>query len=182
MSKKNAIVKNSIDFLKKHSFKELSFELLAKEFNVSKTAIHYYFPKKIDLGIAICETLEEGLIQQLDVFKKEPDKASVEFIHERLSFLRDNEICPIITLQSEYNDFEKLLQDKVKELGNSEYSVYVDILARNINKKEAESIAQVHLSAIKGAQYYSRSLSLPFDYTVMKYIEKSFLNNFEGGW
>lgn len=173
MNKKNNIISCSIKFLKRHSFRELSFELLAKEFNVSKTAIHYYFPKKIDLGLAICDSLSEKLLQQLEDFKKNINKESIEFIYERISFLKEDEVCPIIRLQSDFNDLEHSLQNRVKELAKLEYSVYVDILSRTVTRKEAAFISQIHLSALKGAQYYNQTLSIPFNSSVMTFIEES---------
>lgn len=46
MTKKLEIIQLSVQFIKKANFKDLSYDYLAKQLVITKTAIHYYFKNK----------------------------------------------------------------------------------------------------------------------------------------
>lgn len=171
MNKKKEIIKLSISFIKKYSFQELSFSYLATQLDITKTAIHYYFKNKINLGIAICEHLEEKFKKQLLYFENHNELSSWLSIQERIEFLSEGEICPVVSLQSDFNKYDKELQKKVTELVEAEYQTYLQILSRKIKVEQAEILAQNHLASIKGARIYNRTLSVPFEQTVLERIK-----------
>lgn len=180
MNKRAEIIELAIDFIKMYSFPELSYDYLAKKLDISKAAIHYYFKNKKDLGEAICERLEETLKRQLSVFLANPEKPAWEFIRERAMIINTSEICPVVSIQSDLNQYDEELQHKIIELVNLEYEVYVKILERNLDKDTSARYAQIHLSALKGAQLYSRTISKPFFKTVLEYVEND-LRELNGG-
>jgi len=171
LSKRTEIIRLAIEYIKMYSFPELSYDYIAKKLNISKAAIHYYFKNKKDLGIAVCDYFEENLRQQLSDFIENPEKSAWEFIHERTRNFNSDEICPIVSIQSDLNQYDEDLRLKIIELVNLEYDVYVKILSRKLDDKTSAKYAQIHLSALKGAQLYSRTISKPFFITVFNYIE-----------
>jgi TetR/AcrR family transcriptional repressor of nem operon len=157
MTKKLEIIQLSVQFIKKASFKDLSYDYLAKQLAITKTAIHYYFKNKKDLGLAICNYLETGLQERFNYFMEHSDETAWEFIHRRHQSLSQDDICPIVSLQTDLNEYEE---------------VYREILARNMPITSAEALAQIHLSSIKGAQIYNRTLNVPFSETILKKIKQ----------
>lgn len=177
VNKKEEIVKIAIDYIKQYNFVNLNYDYLAKKLGITTTAIHYYFKNKKDLGIEICNHLEQGLNKQLIQFQQDLEKEPWEFIEKRTSFLKDDEVCPIASLQSNINCYDSDMKQKVIELVELEYLVYVKILARKADLSVAEKYAKVHLSAIKGAQFFHRSVSFS-DFKAILLFIKSDLHNF----
>lgn len=172
MTKKLEIIQLSVQFIKKASFKDLSYDYLAKQLAITKTAIHYYFKNKKDLGLAICNYLETGLQERFNYFMEHSDETAWEFIHRRHQTLSQDDICPIVSLQTDLNEYEEEMQQAIIHLVAKEYQVYREILARNMPITSAEALAQIHLSSIKGAQIYNRTLNIPFSETILKKIKQ----------
>lgn len=172
MNKREEIIQLAISFIKKYSFQELSFGYLAEQLNITKAAIHYYFKNKTDLGIAICEHLEEMFKQQQLYFEQHSELSAYQSLEKRIAFLSDGEICPAVSLQSDLNKYDEALQKKVIELAEVEYHTYVQILARKMDLEQAQILAQAHLASIKGARIYNRTLAIPFEQTILERVKK----------
>lgn len=171
MSKKNEIVQLALNYVKRYSFQDLSFSYLAEQLDITKAAIHYYFKNKTDLGVAICETLETTLRAQREDFETHQTRSAYEFFDERLAFITEKDICPIISLQADLNKYDQTLKNRLIELIEFEYQTYAQILARKVDTQQAKLLAQIHLASVKGALIYNRSLDVPFEQTILAKIK-----------
>jgi Transcriptional regulator len=172
MNKKEAIIDLSISFVKQYSFQELSFSYLAEQLSITKAAIHYYFKSKTDLGVAICETIGAHFQEQQAYFEAHPEQSAYLLIEQRLGFLAEDEICPVVSLQADVNKYDATLQAKVRELAQIDYETYARVLARHLSFTQAQELAQVHLASIKGARIYNRTLGIPFEQTVLTKVQQ----------
>jgi len=105
----------SVQFIKKANFKDLSYDYLAKQLVITKTAIHYYFKNKKDLGLAICNYLETGLQERLNYFMEHSDETAWEFIHRRHQTLSQDDICSIVSLHMDLNEYEEEMQQTINQ-------------------------------------------------------------------
>ena len=118
--------------------------------------------------MAICDYLETGLQEQSNYFMESSNETAWVFIQRRHQTLSQDDICPIVSLQTDLNEYEEEMKLALIHLVAKEYQVYREILARNMPITSAETLAQVYLSSIKGAQIYNRTLNVPFSETILK--------------
>ncbi|OLQ38378.1 hypothetical protein ATX28_09185 [Oenococcus oeni] len=173
MSKKQQILMLSLSFIKKESFSHLSFEYLAEQLDVTKTAIHYYFKAKDDLGIYICDFLMKELKDQYKEYERKNNINPFIFFNHRLSVIGDNEVCPITSLQTEINEYSDTLKEKVLQLAKLEYDIYKRVISGKVGKEKGAYYTQVYVSLLKGSLFYQRTVCKKFKPTALAYLNEN---------
>lgn len=179
MSRKTQIVELTIELIKTKSFLELSYDDLAKELGVTKAAIHYHFEKKADLGEAVCTELTAGLGRSYDYFIAH-EKNPWAVIEHRISVISPDQICPITSLQGNFQELPKQMQVSVSELSQKELALFTQCLKEAEVEKQPEEVATLVMTSLKGILQYRRVLGEEFYRTSLRQLEQQ-LSRMIGG-
>jgi len=117
MNTKQQLVELSANLLREHGFDGFSYLDLARALGISKASVHHHFPKKQDLGLALCEWTHLWLIQGLDHFDAKADSQwnkLERYLQTAMKHaLTDHKMCPLSALHS---DLPKLSEDMIASL------------------------------------------------------------------
>lgn len=166
MNTKQRIVEFSADRLRDRGFDGFSYLDISRELGITKASVHHHFPKKEDLGLALCEWSQDWLMQGLNHFDAKGG-SSWNKLQRYLSAamkhtLTDQRMCPISAF---YNDLSKLpdsIKTKLKKLDDLELAWVSRVIEQGseqgelIEIEDAQAMAALFIFSCKGALYYAR--------------------------
>lgn len=166
MNTKQRIVEFSADRLRDKGFDGFSYLDISKELGITKASVHHHFPKKEDLGLALCDWTHDWLMQGLDHFDQRATSAWNKLERYQSAALKhamsEQRICPISAF---YNDLSKLpdsIKAKVKKLDDLELAWVTRAISEGIEQGEfseledPRAMAALFIFSCKGALYYAR--------------------------
>lgn len=164
-NRKTQIIDLAFKLIQEKGYVAFSYDDLAKPLGITKASIHYHFEKKEDLGL----TIADRMMTSLEQFDRQYAAFSArerlhKFIEERIERFGENEICPLSSLQADYESLPTALQQKIQLLSQKEVAVLADILSDMkgegaIDKSgDTEALACSILACGKGMLQYRRAL------------------------
>lgn len=180
-NRKMQIIELTLKNIQEKGFTSFSYEHLAKELGVTKASIHYHFEKKGDLGIAVCERIQQGLERTFTLMKESTlpaEEKPFAFIMQRIKFLEQDGICPISALQADYQELPQPMQEKLQQLSQMEIDVFVELLkdAKQQGVLQAtndlEALAVLLISSTKGALQYKRVVGEAFFQKMLEQLKE----------
>lgn len=118
--RKDQILDAAADFLQTRSYTAFSYQDISDRLGITKAAIHGHFRTKEKLGVALIDRYKTNATNRLNAISNSyPDPldrfdAFVETLYE--NFLKNEKICPIGALQSEFQVIPNSMQEKVGHL------------------------------------------------------------------
>ncbi|WP_421102570.1 TetR/AcrR family transcriptional regulator [Sporosarcina psychrophila] len=185
-NRKSQIIELALRNIREKGYLSFSYDDLAKELGVTKASIHYHFMKKEDLGLAVCTKLKEGLEKSylnIDQAQINSEDKPWEFISRRANQIGNNEVCPISSLQADYNFLPIAMQESVQQLSQMEIDYLKKLL--DVLKEEGKlthdtgALAALLISSIKGALQYRRVVGEDL-YSIVIDQLKLFVNGNDG--
>lgn len=164
-NRKSQIIELALRNIRERGYLSFSYDDLAKELGVTKASIHYHFEKKEDLGLAVCAKIKEGLENSFNTVveaKMNEEDKLWEFISIRAKQIEKNEVCPISSLQADFNFLPFSMQENVQQLSQLEIEYIKDFLDEIKNEgklhisQDAKALAALLVSSVKGALQYKR--------------------------
>lgn len=150
--------------IQQRGFLGFSYADLEKEIGIKKASIHYYFPGKIDLGLAYCE-YKIGVFGQLDAALREINPG-VQRLRAYLTAFAGcaerEEMRGVYAILSGSHQLSPELQKAVSRLAQTEMLILKDILTSGEKNGELRSVvptdelAIIVCSALKGALMLNR--------------------------
>lgn len=144
-------------------YNALSFRELAKEVGIKSASIHYHFPTKDDLAVALARRYTEDLVLHLQsLVSKSKDT------HERMTgyaevfrgaLLKSNRMCLCGMLAAERDDLSPEVQAEVEKFNAANVAWLSEVLAAHDSLQSPDAIerrAFAILSAVEGAQLVAR--------------------------
>lgn len=113
------ILKLASDMLQERGYHAFSFGHIAERLDVKPAAIHYHFPTKSDLGLALVERYRARYRKWMDDAdaQKLPSWAKLEgYIHIMARHAEGTKACPAGALQAEFAAIPEELQDAVRKM------------------------------------------------------------------
>ncbi|MBW7453047.1 TetR/AcrR family transcriptional regulator [Paenibacillus sepulcri] len=166
-NRKTQIVELAFNLIQEKGYVAFSYDDLAKPLGVTKASIHYHFEKKEDLGLTIADRMLQALEQFPVRFASHTAQERLnKFIEERIERFGDHEICPLSSLQTDYESLPQELQKKVQLVSQKEIAVLADILTDMKSEgllessSDTNSLAYLILSCGKGILQYQRVLGI----------------------
>jgi TetR/AcrR family transcriptional repressor of nem operon len=159
-NRKTQIVNLTLDLIRDKGFVAISYDDISKQLGITKASIHYHFEKKEDLAIAVADRIQlnlQNVFVSLDSTPTSVKEKIMKFIATRVE-QGGNGICPISSLQTDYESLPEVVRQKVQEISQLELSVLIEILKGEYEEDHAESLAFAILSCLKGALQYKRVL------------------------
>lgn len=184
-NRKKQIIDIALKLIQQKGYVAFSFDDISKQLGVTKASIHYHFEKKEDLGVAVAERISHSLQNILVSIKDSSltvDEKLMQFIQQRAERFTCTEICPISSLQTDFESLPDIVRQKVEEVSRLELSIMNEIIAEEhaegivSSLENVQSLAVTILSSIKGALIYRRVLGDDVLNEVLRQINR-FLRN-----
>jgi TetR/AcrR family transcriptional regulator, transcriptional repressor for nem operon len=160
--KRNEILQHARELLRKRGFNAFSHRELADLVGVKSSSVHYYFPSKEDVGIALIQGYRTEVMSSLESL---PSVAAEERIDGFVDlFVRSassgEDWCPAAMLASDFMTLGRTLQDEVRGFFNLvEKWLEKQITEFNaaMASEEASALAKTGMAMLEGALLLSRS-------------------------
>lgn len=113
-STKESIINLADDLIRRRGYNAFSYNDISKVLSVKNAAIHYHFPSKSDLGVAVIEFH----IQKVEHFIKavatlsEPEKVE-EFLNIYDQIQTNKKVCLVGTLATDWDTIDEKIQQKL---------------------------------------------------------------------
>jgi len=189
MNTKQQIVELSAGLLREQGFHGFSYLDLSRALGITKASIHHHYPKKSDLGLALCEWTHNWLTQGLDHFdaKGTSNWNKLErYLQAAMKHtLSDHLMCPISAFYSDLNKLSDEMRLALKALDDIELAWVTKIMESGVKSGEftrqddARAMAALFIFSCKGALYYARLHGQDLFHESMKQFEHLLRDNGE---
>src|SRR5690606_2846088 len=137
METKEKIVTEAITFITTRGTNAFSYKDISKEIGITTSSIHYYFPTKNDLIVAVLE----HVIQKNKEDRKRNNYSNMKsalrgYIDEHVLIREQNKVSVIAALAADINT----LEPQIKAILNNYIEEEIDYLAQILNKGEKENL------------------------------------------
>lgn len=165
-NRKEQIIKLALELIQTKGFDSFSYQDLAHELGITKASIHHHFPKKEDLGVALCQAIQTW--HELEFARvRSYSGTTVEKLELYISSLLSyacgkNKVCPLSSLQADITSLPQSMQPALKKLDDHELNFITELLEQGRINHELNFVGSVRDQAIvfvlacKGALQYSR--------------------------
>lgn len=115
MSKREEIVQLADTLIRQKGYNAFSFYEISNKVGIKTASVHYHFPAKSDLGIAVIDQHIQnlnGLIESQK--KKSPTEKLNKFFSIYSNIQKENKVCLVGSLATDFNTLDSKVQDKLK--------------------------------------------------------------------
>mgnify|MGYP000709865374 CR=1 FL=1 len=165
-NRKQQIVELAAELLQTHGFESFSYQDLSARLGITKASIHHHFPKKADLGVALCEWIQQWHENQFSVLRNLKGTAWDKLEAYQKGCLAyaegENKICPLSSLQVDIASLSEEMRVAIKRLDEHELDAIAEILQQGKDAGdmhfagEVRGVAVLFVLACKGALQYTR--------------------------
>ena len=148
--------------MRRGGYNAVSFRDLASDTNIKSSSVHYHFPRKEDLGIALVQRYSERFFEALE---KEAAKAGSpeNFLQAfravyRMALNKDDAICLCGLLGAETAGLPEALKDQIQSFFNDNIRWVADVLPQELSKSEREKRAGSLVASHQGAMMLATSM------------------------
>lgn len=166
LSTRQQIVEYSADMLRANGFEGFSYLDISRHLGITKASVHHHFPKKVDLGLALCDWTQVWLEQGLSHFdaKATSNWNKLErYVRAAMKHsLNEQKLCPISAFYSDLNKLPESIKERVKALDDYELNWVTQVMQDGIENNEfspnqdARALASLFIFSCKGALYHAR--------------------------
>jgi AcrR family transcriptional regulator len=136
MNTREEIIRIGDSLIRGKGYNAFSFGDISKQLNIKNASVHYHFPTKTALGLAILEE-HENRLEELKA--KTADKNPIEKLNAFLGIYAaaktENKICIVGSLVTDFYTVEPEIQNKLKELADRILKWVMTILKEGKQKK-----------------------------------------------
>jgi TetR/AcrR family transcriptional repressor of nem operon len=166
MSTRQKIIEFSADMLRARGFDGFSYLDISRHLDIKKASVHHHFPKKVDLGLALCDWTQQWFEKGLSHF----DAISTCYWNKLELYaqaamkhtLTDKKLCPISAFYSDLNKLPESMKERLIALDDFELNWVTNVIIDGISNQEFKphtdprAIAGLYIFSCKGALYYAR--------------------------
>ena len=147
-----------------------SYADVAAQLGVTKASLHYHFPSKAVLGLALIERYHAGFVAGLDAINRETDEPCRKlqrYVALYETVLRNDRMCLCGMLAAEYATLPESLQTQLHLFFDANERWLTAVLEEGCRagrfafKERARERARVLLGALEGAMLIARSYGDP---------------------
>ena len=166
IDRKKQILELSIELVKMYGYDSFSYATLSKELGITKASIHHHFPKKDDLGLALCNYIHNQMSTAFDAILTK-DISALKKLEAYLTLYENmleegDKVCPVASLQAEANIISKEMKDAIYGIDNTESQFIENVLIQGKESAEFTILEDIKTQAIlmasslKGTLLYAR--------------------------
>lgn len=152
--------------LETRGFNAFSYQDIANDLGIKKASLHYHFPSKADLGVALAERHADharDILADVDARALDPWQKLDAFIAPFTAFAQScGHMCPGGMLAAEFSSLDPAIQSSMKRFFKTIHTWLSDLLERGRAQGdfafdgEAGTKANVIISTLEGAILLSR--------------------------
>jgi TetR/AcrR family transcriptional repressor of nem operon len=148
-----------------HGYAGLNFRVLAAEVGIKAASVHFHFPSKADLGVAVARRYWEDtsqLLAQMEAETPDPVRRLQRFPEVfRVSLENGNRLCLGSFMSAEFDDLPEAVKSEVQVFADVNVAwLRSALVAAGIAPPEqADARARAIFAAVAGAQLMARSRS-----------------------
>lgn len=179
MDRKAQILQLTARLVQTRGFDSFSYNDLSQELGIRKASIHHHFPKKEDLGVALCQCLANwGLAMMAEIEQQSTtawDKLN-GFFDRALEMLESGCICPINSLRGSADVLPDGMTDPLRALNRLEIDFIAKILEEGretgemVFKGDPQFHAVMVISTIKEGLQYARLYGQEFFHNTLDHL------------
>ena len=164
--RKDEILALTDQLVKSVGYGAFSYADLSEALGITKASIHHHFPRKEDLGAALCDRYAEGMRRGFEKAEAAPGTAWSKlerYFGQGSALVADHaKNCPLAALQAQVNTLPEPMKERLKGLDDIELGFFARVLAAGRDRGELsfpgqpEAQAALMLSAYKGALAFAR--------------------------
>lgn len=129
MSTRESIILLAEKLVKEKGFNAFSFHDIAATIGIKTASIHYHFPTKADLGVAVLEQQKTRLYQMQESVQDKGVLAKLEAFFSIYNNLpRENMVCMVGSLATDFNAIDPKVQENLSEFADLVLQWLTDIL------------------------------------------------------
>ncbi|GAB3094523.1 TetR/AcrR family transcriptional regulator [Aestuariicella hydrocarbonica] len=165
-NRKQQILDLALELLQTHGFESFSYQDLSSKLGITKASIHHHFPKKADLGVALCEVIQDWHEREFTRARNLSGSAMDKLDAYVKGTLRyacgDKKICPLSSLQADIASLPEAMRPALKRMDDHELNFIAELLEQGRDNGELQFVGAARSQAIlfvltcKGALQYSR--------------------------
>ena len=166
------LIENAQYLIQTRGYNAFSYSDLAKEMGIRKASIHYHFPTKSDLGVAVVQAYAEQIqVLMPDVTDPDPESyisALSNYLTPIMAMAADEEIiCLCGSLAAEQQTLSPDMQAEVTRFFKTHIIWLGTLLARGREagafrfEGDPDDLAKLAFSALQGGMLVRRALSDP---------------------
>jgi TetR/AcrR family transcriptional repressor of nem operon len=166
LSTRQQIIEYSADMLRANGFEGFSYLDISRHLGITKASVHHHFPKKVDLGLALCDWTQDWFEQGISHFdtKATSNWNKLErYVRAAMKHsLNEQKLCPISAFYSDLNKLPDSIKERVKALDDYELDWVTQVVQDGIENNEftanqdPRALASLFIFSCKGALYYAR--------------------------
>lgn len=155
-SRKEEIINLAIEYIETRGVHAFSYNDISKQLNITKASIHYHFPSKNDLILAVIEAYKVQLNRVVDHVSTVSDlkKRIFLFFQHHFDMLQSDNICAVYSLEMNIATLDSDIQVGVQSFLQREKDAVKSLLSGTEKEKEFEAMRL--LSLFKGALVHRR--------------------------
>lgn len=168
-------------------YNAFSFRDLAESVNVKTASVHYHFPTKSDLGVALMRRYTDQLLEELDGISQRARTAKTKLTRfvdaYRRTLASGDRICVCGSLAAEINTLEPQLRDEVQRYFDLSVSWVEAVIREGFETGEwgygpsdaphPAALAKTLVSGLQGAMQFARVVG---DDRLLKHVEHQHLS------
>lgn len=148
METKEQIIEIANNLLIERGFNAFSYKTISEEINIKTSSIHYHFPTKSDLGVAVICKHHEALEQTII---KTKNKTPLEKINKLFNYYKrlaeEQKVCIVGALISDINTMDEPLRKELLCFATTVVNWVAAILEEGQKQKLFKPIANTRLKA-----------------------------------
>lgn len=112
------IIALAMELLQQRGFNGFSYKDIAEQLSVKNAAIHYHFPSKSDLGVAIAEAYRDQFRRYVAACEHKSWRKKLDaYLAIAVSFARQGRrVCPLGVMEAEFFTLPEPVQEAAKQL------------------------------------------------------------------
>lgn len=168
LDNRSKILNAAQHMLQTRGFNAFSYRDLAAEVNIKSSSVHYHFPTKEDLAIALLQKYSKAIQIRLATLNRGGNDPLVR-IRNFLTWFEDigavdGRVCVVGMLASDYATLSTKLQNEVREtyaMIERWFAVQIELALDKESETDANKMAEFVMSVVQGALFGSRVFGRP---------------------
>jgi AcrR family transcriptional regulator len=153
MDTREQIIDIADNLIRHKGYNAFSFYDISKSVGIKTASVHYHFPAKSDLGVAVIEQHIYNLALVREKFKsKSPQENLDKFLSIYSSVKNENAVCLVGSLTTDFNTLDKKVKEKLKTFADAMLDWVSSFLeeGRNSNIFQFKGLARTKALMITG--------------------------------
>ncbi len=116
MTTREHIIQTADLFIRDRGYNAFSFSDISTAVQIKKASVHYHFPQKTDLGVAVIQWHIETLSQLIEQYQEQPADIKLNrFLAIYTDLKSDNKVCLVGSLATDLNTVDGSIKEKLAE-------------------------------------------------------------------